>query len=195
MAENVLSRQARPPALDGARLGMLIFLAAEAMLFAGFVAAFLVLRLEARAWPPPLQPRLPPGVSGLNTLVLLASGWTMLRAKRRARAGARARATGALALTALLGAAFLGAQGAEWARLLRFGLSAPSGIYGGMFYAVVGAHAAHVLGALLWLLAVLCIGPLRRGAVAGGDGLSLLSLYWCFVVALWPFLYALLYLA
>ena len=119
----------------------------------------------------------------------------MLRAKRRARAGARARATGALALTALLGAAFLGAQGAEWARLLRFGLSAPSGIYGGMFYAVVGAHAAHVLGALVWLLAVLFIGPLRRGAVAGGDGLSLLSLYWCFVVALWPFLYALLYLA
>lgn len=41
---------------DGAKVGMLIFLGAETMLFAGFVAAFVVFRLSAPVWPPPLQP-------------------------------------------------------------------------------------------------------------------------------------------
>lgn len=53
---------------------MLVFLASEVMLFAALVSAFLVLRAEAAAWPPPGQPRLPVTVSGLNTVVLLCSG-------------------------------------------------------------------------------------------------------------------------
>jgi cytochrome c oxidase subunit 3 len=172
---------------DGAKVGMLIFLGAETMLFAGFVAAFLVFRLSAPVWPPPLQPRLPVGVTAVSTAVLLLSGYTMWRALRAARDGDHGGLGRSLALTGLLGATFLGMQGYEWARLLTFGLTAPSGIYGGTFYTLVGAHAVHVLGALVWLGIILI---LRNPAAV-----PVFGMYWYFVVGLWPVLYTLVYLA
>src|SRR5205823_5583513 len=63
----------RRPLLDNVRLAMLFLICGEVMFFGGLVSAFLVLRVTAAQWPPPLQPRLPVGVTGVNTLVLLAS--------------------------------------------------------------------------------------------------------------------------
>ena len=55
-------------------LGMLLFVMAEAMLFAGMISAFTIVRSGALVWPPPGQPRLPIEATAFNTLVLLASG-------------------------------------------------------------------------------------------------------------------------
>ena len=41
-----------------------------------------MLRLGAQVWPPPLQPRLPVEVTGVNTAILLLSGATMALALR-----------------------------------------------------------------------------------------------------------------
>jgi cytochrome c oxidase subunit III len=183
-----------PRLLDNAHLGLLVFLGAETMLFASFVMAFFVLRTQAEVWPPPLQPRLPVAVTALNTLALLASSATMLAARRALGRGDRGRLLQGLAATAALGAVFLSVQGWEWARLLRFGLRASSGTYGGTFYTLIGLHGAHVAGALAWLSLVLAgvwtgrVGPLRKGPV------TLCALYWHFVVAVWPALYVLVYL-
>lgn len=183
----------RQPVIDAARLGILIFLGSETMLFAGFVTAFLVFRLGAPVWPPPYQPRLPVEVTGVNTAVLLLSGFTMRRALRAVRRGNQAGLARNLAHTALLGVIFLGVQGYEWARLLDFGLTASSGVYGGTFYTLIGAHALHVLGALTCLAIIL----VRRRRYTAQDhvGLSVFGTYWSFVVALWPILYTLVYLA
>ncbi len=184
----------RGPATDAALVGMLIFLGAETMLFAGFVAAFLVFRLGAPVWPPPFQPRLPVGVTGVNTGVLLLSGYAMWRALRAVRRGNQAGLVGNLLQTALLGVTFLGVQGYEWRRLLEFGLTAPSGVYGGTFYTLIGAHAVHVLGALTWLSIILIRTMRGRYTAEGHVGLSVFGMYWYFVVALWPILYTLVYL-
>lgn len=183
------------PVINAARMGMLIFLGSETMLFAGFIAAFLVFRLGAPVWPPPLQPRLPVEVTAVNTTVLLLSGYTMWRALRATRYGDHAALGRSLVVTGLLGATFLGVQGYEWARLLKFGLTASSGVYGGTFYALIGTHAIHVLAALTWL-SIILIGA-GRGRSAGQDNarLSVFAMYWYFVVALWPILYALVYFA
>ena len=111
-----------PRPLDNAHLGLLVFLGAEAMLFASFVMGFFVLRTQAEVWPPPLQPRLPVAVTALNTLCLLASSATMLGARRALGRGDRAALLRGLGATAALGAGFLTVQGWEWARLLGFGL-------------------------------------------------------------------------
>ncbi len=184
----------RPPAIDAARLGMLIFLGAETMLFGGFIVAFLVFRMGAAVWPPPFQPRLPVEVTGVNTVGLLASGFTMYRALEERSRGDRGGVRRYLTWTAILGVAFLLVQGYEWARLIEFGLTATSGVYGGTFYTLIGAHAVHVLGALVWLSIILMGAVQGRYTAEDHAGLSVLAMYWTFVVALWPILYTLVYL-
>src|SRR2546426_8835535 len=71
--------------MDNALLATLFLIGGEVMLFAGLVSAFWVLRVSAPAWPPPLHPRLPVGVTGLNTLVLLGSSAMVLNGVRALR--------------------------------------------------------------------------------------------------------------
>jgi heme/copper-type cytochrome/quinol oxidase subunit 3 len=180
--------------IDNARLGLLVFLGAETVLFAAFVAGFFVLRVGAPVWPPPAQPRLPVLVTGLNTLCLLASSLSMRAAVRALRRGDRPGLQRGLWLTALLGAVFLAVQGLEWVRLIGFGLRASSGVYGGTFYTLIGLHGAHVLGALTWLV-VVALGVWRgRLGARRATPVTVCAMYWHYVVALWPILYVLVYL-
>lgn len=190
-------REPRPrgPRLDNSRLAMMFFLAGESMFFAGLMSAFLVLRLSAPLWPPPLQPRLPVLVTGLNTLVLLASSVAMIAALRAVRRGDGRALVERLAVTAALGLLFLAVQGYEWARLIRYGLTVTSGAYGATFYTLIGVHAAHVIGALVWLLTVLLLASRGRFAPGRMTVLRSCATYWHFVVALWPILYVAVYLA
>src|SRR5207244_12630968 len=136
------------------------------MFFAALISGLFVLRLGQRLWPPPSQPRLPVGVTGVNTLVLLASSVTMVAAVRALARGEEVRAVRRLALTAGLGTLFLLVQGYEWVRLLGYGLTVSSGAYGGTFYTLIRAHRLHVFGALIWL-GVTLVGA-SRGRYAGG---------------------------
>ena len=182
------------PILSNARLAVIMLLAAELMFFAGLIGAFLVFRLSAQVWPPPFQPRLPLGVTGVNTVILLVSALTVHWAVGAARAGAIAGTVRHLAWTALLGALFLVIQGYEWLRMIHFGLTTSSSVYGGLFYTLIGAHGVHVIGGLIWLSVVLWQS--KRGRFTKKDfvGVQTTRMYWTFVVALWPVLYGLVYL-
>jgi len=182
------------PLISNAKLGMAMFLSAEAMFFAGLVGAFVVLRASAPLWPPPFQPRLPVLVTGLNTLILLASGVTMMRAVRAVRGADQSGLVSGLRLTAILGALFLAIQGYEWVRLVHFGLTASSGSYGSAFYTLIGAHGVHVFAALTWLAVIWALASRKRFALGNHLPVSLCGMYWLFVVALWPILYLLVYL-
>jgi heme/copper-type cytochrome/quinol oxidase subunit 3 len=95
-------------------------------------------------------------------------------------------------ITLALGLVFLIGQGMEWGRLLQYGLTVEIGPYGFTFYTLVGFHALHVIGALLWRSAhVLRI--FRFGGKVYRDP-DLSRMYWYFVVGLWPVLYDLVYL-
>jgi cytochrome c oxidase subunit 3 len=186
--------QPNTPLLNNAHLAVLMLLGAEVMFFAGLIGAFLVFRLSATVWPPPFQPRLPIGVTGLNTAILLASAVTMHLGVRAARVDALATLVRQLTMTALLGSVFLVVQGYEWLRLIHFGLTASSSIYGGMFYALIGAHGFHVLCGLIWLLVVRAQAGWGRFSKSRYAAVQTSGIYWTFVVALWPVLYGLVYL-
>jgi cytochrome c oxidase subunit 3 len=186
--------QPHAPVLNNAKLAVIMMLGAETMFFAGLIGAFIVFRLAAEVWPPPFQPRLPVGVTALSTVILLVSAFTMHRSVRAVRAGDIDSTKRFLTSTALLGTLFLVIQGSEWIKLIHFGLTVSSSVYGGLFYTLIGAHAVHVLGALVWLVAV--YARARRGHYSSKDynGLQICAMYWSFVVALWPALYGLVYL-
>jgi cytochrome c oxidase subunit III len=184
----------RRSGLDNLRLAVLFFIGAESMFFAALISALFVLRLGQPLWPPPFQPRLPVAVTAVNTLVLLLSSATMIAAVRALASGRRRALLERLGATAALGALFLLIQGYEWARLIEFGLTMTSGTYGTTFYALIGTHALHVLGALVWLLVTAAL--VSRGRFTDGRAapLKACALYWHFVVALWPVLYVSVYL-
>lgn len=180
--------------VDNAVLATIFVIGSEVMLFAGLVFSFLIIRMAAPVWPPPLEPRLPIEVTAVNTVVLLFSSWAMVGARRARARGDRRAFTRGLTLTALLGLLFLAVQGYEWVRLISFGLTTSSGIYGATFYTLIGAHASHVVAALTWLGIVLVMA--RRGRFIGphAAAVTACAMYWHFVVALWPILYVTVYL-
>ncbi len=186
-------RGGREPVVSNAHLGVMVLLAAETMLFMGLVGAYVLYRNAAPVWPPSGLPRLPLLVTWLNTAVLVSSGYTMHRARRAAHAGEAAAVVRCLAGTATLGVLFLIVQGSEWLRLIQHGLTLSSGTFGASFYTVIGLHGAHVLAAVVWLLGV-CAVASTRGLPRARVIVEVCAVYWYFVVALWPVLFALLYL-
>lgn len=182
--------------ISNARLAVLVLLGAEIMFFAGLIGTFLVFRLGSTTWPPPSQVdvRLPIGVTGLNTVVLLLSGFTMFKALRAIRQGRQKTLRNMLFVTGLLGVIFLVVQGYEWVRLVHHGFTLSSGVYGSIFYVLIGCHALHVLVAVFWLLAVFIRAVTGRFSVNHQVGVEVCTIYWAFVVLLWPFLYILVYL-
>ena len=179
---------------SNAWVAVIVFLGAEAMFFAGLVGAYIIFRVSAPIWPPPFQPRLPVGVTGLNTVILLASAVTMRWSLKTMGVNDHKKLIRLLAWTLALGGIFLVVQGFEWLRLIHFGLTVSSSVYGGLFYTLIGFHGLHVCGALIWLLVVFVQAKQRRFSKERHVGLQTCAMYWTFVVALWPVLYALVYL-
>jgi heme/copper-type cytochrome/quinol oxidase subunit 3 len=186
----IVAESRRQPLVPNGVMGMLIFVAAEAMLFAGMISAFTIIRGGAVMWPPPGQPRLPLERTAFNTALLLASGAALVLA-RRTFARDRRRALRPLLAALLLGAGFVGLQGVEWVRLIREGLTLSSSSLGSFFYLIVGMHALHAVAALCVLAYVWM--RLSRGWLASSQ-LAAAEVFWYFVVGLWPILYGVVYL-
>lgn len=177
-----------------ALLGMTVFLASWAMLFASLFFAYGLLRARAPHWPPPDLPPPPRLLPALATLLLASSSLALHQARAAIRAGARAAPR--IAGAALLGAGFLAIQLAVWRGLSAAGLALASGSYASVFYGLTFFHALHVgvgVLALAWLAA--------RAARTGGTTISssptplrLWSLYWHGVALVWGLMFVTLYL-
>jgi len=181
---------------DAWRLGMWIFIAVVAMLFAGGVFGYLFVRLgdEVRGeWRPPGSPGLPSLllVSTLLLGVVSAALQGAVVAARHARSARCARGASIALVAALL---FLATQGLAWWSLLRRNLELESSLYAWTFYVLTGLHALHVIGGLPSL--ALVAHRARRGRYGPGadDGPVLAAMYWHTLGAIWVILYATLWL-
>jgi cytochrome c oxidase subunit 3 len=186
--------QSVPGAQDNHRFATLVFLMAGVMLFAGLVGGYLALRYAGPGWPPPGMPPLPKALAGFNTLVLALSSIFLVRALRaERRLDARGLRRG-LALACLLGVLFLVLQAVQWSRLFANGLSFAGTTYGTTFYVLTGAHAAHAMAGVVWLL-LAAVGQ-REPWVSDRRRKSaeICAMYWHFVGLVWLGLYVVMYL-
>jgi len=179
-----------PPLVTSEVFGMLIWVFAEVMLFAGFISGYNLVGARAPAgwWPPPGDPALPVASTAAASLALLASGVAVWWAGRPASRAAAGRALGIAVVLALV---FVGYQVAEFARLLAIGFTLVSSAHGGFFYTIIGAHALHAVSAVValgWGWRKLSNGTLSEPLFAA------LRIYWFFVVLLWPVLFTVVYL-
>jgi heme/copper-type cytochrome/quinol oxidase subunit 3 len=177
-------------------MGMIFVLATEGMFFAGLISAYVVNKAGAVMWPPYGQPRLPVEVTAVNTIVLLSSAIaiTLFARKFKTQQTLTPALRRMLTLSILLGITFVAVQGSEWVKLIAFGLTTKSSLYGSFFYLLIGMHALHVVGGLGLLLYLSQSIKKMKSAEAISNRITVCSLYWYFVVGIWPILYILVYL-
>lgn len=182
----------QPPAVENEVMAMLIFVVSEVMFFAGLVSAYGIVssRAPGGVWPPASDPVLPAMETGVSTVALLLSGVAVFWSGRSYKKD-RAAAMTPLLVAGGLAALFVGAQVFEATQLLAEGFTMMSSAHGGLVYTIVGAHALHTvvaLGILGWTILRL------RGGTLSPALFTAIRIFWYFVVGLWPFLYARIYL-
>ncbi len=182
----------RKPLIPACVLGMIIFVLTEIMFFSGLISAFNIIKAGNLIWPPMGQPRLPVGITAINTGFLVLSGIVLFFSNRAYSAGSFSRARKLLGLSVLLGAVFIGVQGYEWVRLLSYGITMTSSTYGSFFYVIIGTHAIHAIGAMIFMFRAYFK---MSDPEAARDAFWTIQVFWYFVVAIWPILYSLVYLS
>ena len=175
-------------------LGMLLFIASEAMLFGSFFAALFFARVVNPAasgqWPPPPF-HFPIFVAGVNTCILVTSSFTMHWAMQSIRRNDRAGLKAGLTLTILLGLAFLLTQGIEYAHV---GFNTGDGAFASTFFGLTGLHGAHVFIGLS-LLTFAAVRAFRGHYTAEHHhGVEIPGIYWHFVDVMSIVVYTTVYL-
>ncbi len=177
-----------------ARMGMLIFLISESMMFVTLISGYLVLRASQTAWPPANQPHLNVLLTGINTFFLISSSVTFHFAEVYFRKSQKGKFLAWLGATILLGTTFLTIQAFEYSRLMFGTLSLSSSTYGSVFFSLTGFHGLHVfvgiclLSLIFWRLSANKLSKTDHHLVDN------IGLYWHFVDGVWIVLFSVLYL-
>jgi len=168
--------------------GMFIALAGILMFFMAFVSAYIVRKdMPNSAWVPLQIPRL----LWLNTLILIASSFTLARAHNRSTAKDEDGFRHWWATTTFLGILFVAGQILAWRQLAAQGIFLATNPSSSFFYVFTAAHGVHLLGGILALLYVQFRATRR---VTRSTAIEVVSMYWHFMDGLWVFLFLLLYL-
>jgi heme/copper-type cytochrome/quinol oxidase subunit 3 len=180
--------------VPSSKLAVWWFLASETMTFGGLLGIFALSRYAAGGWHDASQ-HLHVWLAAANTLVLLTSSFTMVRAHAAAGHGERAATLRNLGATIGLGTLFLCIKAIEYCLELRAGFTPRSGAFWGFYYGLTGLHAAHVLGGVLVLTALAVTQMRQWQADVAERRVESAGLYWHFVDVVWIFLFPLVYLS
>jgi len=182
-------RPGGPPSPNRYYTGIALGIVSILMFFMALASAFLVRRGTSGDWIPVHLPT----VLWLNTLALIASSFTLERARRLL---SRLNLSGFRKLwtvTTGLGALFLIGQLVAWRQLVAQGVFMASNPASSFFYIFTAAHGLHLLGGVGALLYVL-VRKFENTRMALPTAAEIASYYWHFMDGLWIFLLALLYL-
>ncbi len=194
-------------------LGMWIFLATELMVFSALFTGYTVYRASYPAEFAAGSGALNIWFAAINTVVLLTSSLTMALAVHGAQLGRRNAVVLCLALTALLGTAFLVIKGFEYHHdykdFLVPGLAFDDEVWRQhepplnpgkvklfllFYYTMTGLHAVHLIIGIV-LMIVLTLRAWRGRFTAQSHApIEVGGLYWHFVDVVWLFLLPLLYM-
>ncbi len=177
---------------DFRMFGLITFLIADGMTFAGFFAAYLTYK-AVNPLPDGAIYELELPIPTLNTILLLVSSATFHKAGKALLKNKNADTQKWLIVTALLGITFLICQLFEYFNL-PFGLT--DNLFASTFYALTGFHGLHVtLGTLMILIISWQTRP-KEGRITNQNmfPLEAVELYWHFVDGIWVILFIILYL-
>ena len=142
------------------------------MFFAALMSSYFVIKRGRPDFVTDIVP-LPVHAAGFNVAVLLFSGVLIFRKQ--------------LLQTIIVGTFFLLFQIFLCFKLMNAGLTMNTSIFGGCYYLMVGAHIAHVIFGLIAMMRLYLDEKIDTHSMRAAQ------VYWIFVVAVWPVLYAQIY--
>jgi cytochrome c oxidase subunit 3 len=192
-----LGSEPSPFGVSSRKLGIWMFIVADAATFAAMLFAYGYVRVANPDWTKPFEfwPSIVNGI--VMTVILLTSSLTMVGAVLAAQAGRRGNALRWLVATMGLGVLFAALHLREWAGMIGGGwrlFQNPLGgtpLVGATFFGITGLHLLHVVSGVV-VLGVIGLGY-RRGRFDPGH-VETTGLYWHFVDLVWMFVFPLIYL-
>lgn len=175
------------------KLGMVLFLGSEVAFFAVLILAY-IYYYGQYADGPTAPTVLDPLITGMFTLCLLLSSFTLWRAQRSIEEARLGALRGWLLATVVLGAIFLLGQGWEYAQLIGKNVTIGRGLFATTFFTLTGMHGLHVVSGLVALAILFGLalgGHLTR---ARSVAVATVELYWHFVDGVWIVIFAIIYL-
>lgn len=174
-------------------LGFWLYLMTDCVLFASLFAAYAVLRVGTAGGPTSQEIFDIWFVLG-ETLILLTSSFTCGLAILAAQHKNVKQVMIWLAVTALLGAAFLGMELSEFAHLASEGDSWQRSGFLSAFYTLVGTHGLHITAGLIWILTMIYLIGQRGLKPAMLRKLTMLGIFWHFLDVIWIFIFTIVYM-
>lgn len=173
--------------------GFWIWLISDIIMFSAFFATFAVLS-ENTAGGPSGRELFSVGYVAVETACLLLSSFTCGIAMIGAHARNRRLYYGGMAITFVLGVAFLALEVHEFADLVKEGAGPTRSAFLSSFFALVGCHGLHVTAGVLWLLTMVA----QVGAKGFRDDIQrrllCFGLFWHTLDIIWVALFSLVYL-
>jgi cytochrome c oxidase subunit 3 len=174
---------------ESSETGVWIGIFAIVMTFAALTSAMIVREGVALDWRHFQLPK----ILYIDTLILMASSWTLETALAKIKEGEKQFSAGMtwLGITLALGGIFVTGQVLAWRVLAGQGLFLASNPSSSFFYVFTAAHALHLIGGVLGL-GYLIYKLSRTRSAAKTTGIRATALYWHFMDGLWLYLFVLL---
>lgn len=131
----------------------------------------------------------------LETMALLFSSITFGVAMLNMHAERKGGVMLWLAITFVLGAAFIGLELREFLHLIHEGATPQSSAFLSAFFTLVGTHGLHVSFGLLWIVVMLGQVAVKGLTPGVASRLFRLSLFWHFLDVVWIAVFSTVYLA
>jgi cytochrome o ubiquinol oxidase subunit 3 len=173
--------------------GFWIFLLSDIIMFSAFFATYAVLVGATAGGPSGRELFNLPNV-GLETACLLLSSFTCGLASIGARMHSGRWFYGAMAVTGILGAAFLGIEVREFASMIAQGAGPTRSAFLSAFFTLVGCHGLHVTAGLLWLLTMMAQVFAKGYRADILRRILCFSLFWHTLDIIWVALFTVVYL-
>ncbi|MFC5701522.1 cytochrome o ubiquinol oxidase subunit III [Cohnella faecalis] len=174
-------------------MGFWIFLITDVIIFGTLFATYIVLYQNTAGGPSGADLFEMPGVIA-ETFILLTSSFTSGLAVLCMNRGYKKGLIGWLAVTAILGATFIGLEVSEFVKMVHEGATISTSAFLSAFYTLVGTHGLHVSIGLVWMIAIMFqlsrhgINSVTRRKV------NIVSLYWHFLDVVWIFVFTIVYM-
>ena len=174
-------------------LGFWLYLMGDAVIFALLFATYAIM-IPGTAGGPTGKELFELDNAAIETALLLVSSMTFGFASLQVKAGNRGAVLAWLAITFLLGAAFVFLEVREFAGMIAKGAGPDRSGFLSAFFTLVGTHGVHVTMGLIWIVVLGAQVALKGLSMPVASRLQRLGLFWHFLDIAWVGIFSIVYL-